>query len=641
MHSVKRKWWGLGVVLLAAIGALALLLPGGERGLDRAARRVADLPPGASARPLRVRRGGEPPADEPPLAEAVRRRRAIERSFRIDGPSRPAQLSRAGGWGRALALHATLPPVAGAEAEQARLEEILAQATDPVARQNLIFLAVLTLPPEVSYPWLRELAAGTSAADAEDAVLALAFDGDGVGRAAFARLAGAPSTAPVHRLLDDYVDHEELGRTGSEEARAILRSYRAIEVLDRQPYFKITFHCVRQAPWRPHPARTPELDRELLARWLDRYPGHPGSDDMALRLGRLATKRGAHVEAARWYGRAAALPDQDVIRVAVGDLVATAELVLTPEELDRLAHEQGYHTPNRTLLSYIRLRRMAADRGFDVAVRYAAALGRDEPTSVLGHAWNHRLAAPVPRGLDSGVAPLAADDPLRDVQAEAPDFERPEGAPSPVLIPSWRLESREEETRLRPWPEPLQLDERMVMRQLRLWEAIATLDRRAARATGDARADLLYKQAALFYHDRRVLYPVYARAFDFRWVFRHVTWKEYCPEPASAGDFVRTSYSLLCAIRLFERIECEHPGYAGLDKVLFSQGLAWKRLLSWMCDAVEGGYGSEDPGPRRTKIRLATAAFERCAARFPRSPLADDALRAAAYWRRTDPEAFE
>jgi hypothetical protein len=651
MDTSRRKWWGLGAVLVAAIGTLALVFPRDGRDLDRAALRVADAPCLPPVRPPPARRAAEAPGDAP-LVESSRqraRRRALERSVRIDGTSRPGQLSEAGGWGRALALHRALPPVAGAAAERTRLKEALAGATDPVARQNLIFLAVLTLPPERSHPWLRALAAGTSAADAEDAVVALAFDGDDEGRAAFARLAGAPSAAPVHRLLDDFLDHEELGRSGTGEARAVLRSYRAIEVLDREPYFKWTFCGVRHAEWRPHPARTPELDRELLAEWLARYPGHPGSDDMAVRLGRLATARGAHVEAARWYSRAATMPDQDLVAVAVGDLVATSELLLTPEELDGLAHEQGALTPNRALLQYIRLRRMAAERGFDVAVRHAEALGRDEPLSVLGHSWNHRRAGPLPRGLDSGLAPLPADDPLRGRERNVPPLARPEGMPDPMSIPwclrnlEWRSRDAEERERqrLHPWPERLQLEQQLVMKQLRAWEAIATLDRRAALERGDARADLLYKQAALFYHDPRVLYPVYAEIVDFRRVFSHVTGKGDGPPRTSFGAIVRTSYSLLRAIRLFERIEREHPGYAGLDRVLFSKGLAWKKLLRWLCDGVEGGYVGEDPEPRRTKIRLATEAFERCAALFPGSPLADDALRAASYWRKTWPKAFE
>lgn len=591
----------------------------------------APMPPRPPRVPPPVPALSPPPVPESP-EEA--RLRALERTFRIGGPSRPGQLASAGGWMRAIALHAGLPRRDGAS-----LAVALAEAVDPVARQNVIFLAVLTLPPEESYPWLRGLAAGDSAGDAEDALLALAFDGDPEARAAFARLAGAPSRAPVHRLLDDHYDHEELGRTGTEAARAVLRSYRAIEVLDREPYFKFTFHDVRHAGWRPHPSRTPELDRELLPEWLARYPGHPGSDDMAIRLGWLATARGAHVEAARWYGRAAALPDQDVVESAVGNLAATCELLLTPEELDALAHEQGLATPNRTLLQYVRLRRLASERNLEVAMAHAAALGRDEPATVLGYAWNHRRSAPEPKGLDSGLARLPADDPLRGVEG-APPFERPEGAPAPALVPGWLRWGIDDARRLEPWPDRLQIHDDTLRRQFRAWEAIAALDLRAAQATGDARADLLYKEAAIFYHDPRVLYPAYASDVDFRRVFWRVTWEKYTPRPASFGDFVRTSYSLLHAIRLLERIEREHPRYAAMDKVLFSQGLAWKNLLRWSCDAAEGGYGGADPEPQRTKIRLATAALERCSALFPRSPLADDAERAASFWRRTRPEAF-
>jgi len=645
MHSARLKSWGLGAASLGAALAVVALLSGEALSLARAARRLTGAPDAPLLAVPLAPPSASPAADGTPkaAAEARARIRALERTWHLGGPGKPAQLAAAGGWMRALAVHAALPPAGGPAAELAQLQATLAVAADPVARQNLIFLGVLTLPPDVSHPWLRALAAGSSAADAEDALVALAFDGDAEARAGFARLAETRSPAPVHRLLDDCYAHEELGRTASDEAREVLRSYRAIEVLDRVPYFKITFHFVRHAPWRPHPARTPDLDRELLAEWVARYPGHPGGDDMALRLGRLATARGAHVEAARWYGRAVTLPDQDVVDEAASDLVATCELLLTPEELDGLAHEQGYLTPNRTLLQYIRLRRLAAERGFDVATWYAAALGRDEPQSLLGYAWNHRRATLEPRGLRSGLVPLTADDLLRGRDPRPPSFPRAEGAPDITALPGLWVRPKDAKARLYPWPERVQIWELGVMRQLRAWEALAALEQRAAQAAGDARADLLYKEAAIFFHDPRVLYPAYASARDYRKLFATVTGTRTCARPASFGAYVRTSYSLLRAIRLFERIERDHPDYAGLDRVIFSEGLAWKELLDWKCDAVEGGYGcvKEDPYPRRTKIRLATTTLERCAATFPQSPLADDALRAAAYWRRTEPNAFE
>jgi hypothetical protein len=187
----------------------------------------------------------------------------------------------------------------------------------------------------------------------------------------------------------------------------------------------------------------------------------------------------------------------------------------------------------------------------------------------------------------------------------------------------------------------LPLDEKTLMRQFRAWETIATLDLRVARSSGTARADLLYKEAAVHYHDPRVLFPAYGDIFGFRTIFRHIARSEYHEGPGDFGAFVRTSYPLLRAIALFDRIEREHPRYPALDKVLYSKGLAWAKLGDYQCDAVEGAYGTEDKRPWATKIRNAVESFERCAALCPRSTLADDALRAAAYWREERSRAFE
>jgi len=639
-----KSWW-LRAALLSASGTLAalgLLRKDDARSHARAPARGQGLSIELPAPVMTIVPGSRvtPPTPKPPDAP-YRRQRDVERGLAKLPPTTVSDLATAGGWMRSIATHRALPGLAGPEAERDRLEKTLAEALDPVARQNVIFLAVLTLPTDVSHPWLSSLMAGGSGGDAEDALLALAFDGDAEGRARFAQLARAPSRAPVRRLVNNVDAHEELGQSGSDEAREVLRSYRAIEVLDRVPYFKMTFELVAHAPWVPHPARTPDLDRELLPAWLARYPGHPGSDDMGVRLGRIDTLRGEHYEAARWYSRASTMPDQDLCEVAIEDLVATAELLLTPEDVDRLANEQGYGTPNRSLLQYIRLRRLAAERGFDVAVSHAAVLGRDEPSSVLGYAWNNRYAAPVPKGLSSGLAPAPPDDPLRVIQEAAAPLVRPERAPAPERIPTW-WSCCDNESRLDPWPEPLQIDETLLMRQFRAWEAIASLELRAARARGDARADLLYKEAAILYHDPRAIFPAYAVICDFRRVFRHVTSEECKPEPASFGGFVRTSYPLLRAIRVFERIEAEHPRYAAMDKVLYSEGLAWVKLTRYGCDASEGGYGPEEEWPfDRRKIRNAVDSLERCATLCPWSPLADDAQRAVLYWKKVRPDAFE
>jgi hypothetical protein len=642
-----RSW--LGAALLTAsvsLAALALLRNPGSP-TARAEARTSGLEieiemPALKQPPNVAAPRAEPEALLQELPVHPRERRPAPLVTR---PTTVPDLARAAGWMRSIAVHEALPKLASPEAERARLEDALSKATNPVARQNVIFLAVLTLPADVSHPWLSSMMGGGLGGDAEDAVLALAFDGDPQGRADFGWLSATPSRAAVHRLLDHCADHEKLGEAGTEEAREILRSYRALEVLDREPYFKSTFHWTSHAEWLPHPIRrleegeladdaSMELDRELLDRWVARYPGHPGSDDMAFRLGRVELRRGEALEAARWFSRSATMPDQDMCGAAVRDLAATCEALLTPEELDRLAHEQGLLTPNRVLIQYIRLRRLAAERGFDVAIRYASALGRDEPHSVLGYAWNFRNAAPPPKGLDSGMAPAPPDDPLRAMLATAPPFVRHERALPPERIPAkLKNQCETEESRLDPWPERLQIDETLLMGQFRAWEALVTLERRTAQASGEERADLLYKTAAILYHDPRTILPAYAEVFSLGWLVQAVS-DDAGRDPRAFGTFVRTSYPLLRAIGVFERIEREHPTYTGMDKVLYSEGVAWGKFLDYPCKAEEGRTWD-------AKIRNAVGAFERCATYFPSSALADDARRAALYWRSEWPGVFE
>ena len=632
MNRARGRALGIGLAAASTALVAALLLRGESAGPRAEARATLAIPPPVDELPAPAL----PPADEieRDVVEAPRRRAAPIAAPMPQGAT-PERLARAHGWMDCLWTHERLPRL-GPDGELARLQRVFEDAKSPVVRQNLVFLAVLTLPAAISRPWLREIAAGEDPEDADDALVALAFDGDANGRAAFARLAAAPSPAPVRRLIDTLDEHEALGDEATKEARAVLRSYRAIEVLDRKPYFKATFVYARGVDWVAHPDPSPELRLELLPRWIAHYPGHPGSDDMALRIGRRHTERGDHYAAARWYARAASFPDQDVTGVALQDLVATCEFVLEPAELGRLAHEQGYVTPNRTLVQYIRLRRIAADESLDRAVRLAAALGRDEPESSLGHAWNDRFAAAAPKGLDSGVQPLADDDPLRVV---AEPLRRPEtkGRPSLIDGSDWHAWP-DEKRRLDPEPEALRLRHDYLALQFRAWETLTELERRAARTRDGARADLLYKQAAIFYHDRRVLVPVYgSQSFLFRHVFYALPEKQRCER---LNRFEKNSYGLLRGIELFDRIVRDHPRWAGLDKVYFSQGLAWKKLLTYRPYMPYYVYREDEKRQQRTVIRNAAAALETCAARFPESPLAPSAVLAAAYWRRTRPDAF-
>ena len=105
--------------------------------------------------------------------------------------------------------------------------------------------------------------------------------------------------------------------------------------------------------------------------------------------------------------------------------------------------------------------------------------------------------------------------------------------------------------------------------------------------------------------------------------------------------FEEESLSYLRAIALFRQIERDHPDYASMDKVIFSQGMAWRLLIDYRPHYQFHPYCDEGwDDLEATAIRSTATAFERCAKRYPESNLADDALAAAGYWRRARPAAF-
>ena len=588
---------------------------------------------------------------------------AAKPETRVIPPPKPttiAKLSIRPRWTYFLDTWLRLPALGDPKKRFARIDEALARATNPVVRQNLIFLAALAFEPEVSQAWLEAMAQSEDPADAEDALVALAFSGEPSARATFFALADTASTAKVHRILDSKYAHDKLAKQGTAEVREVLRSYRAVEAADRAPYFTIVaFEASRiwgydrglgeRLRWVNGYPTSAEERRQLYEAFLRRYPGHPGSDDIARRIGSIHTRRGELLEGVRWYSRAATLPDQDKAYAAANMMASYCEIVLTPEDVLTISEDQGLDTPNRAYFQYAWLRRLASDRGFDVAVRAWETLATREPDSELGVAWHRRFSAPVPKGLDSGLAPVAKDDPLRLTlpatiawpvsESPAERFGREYGMYTGC---SWS----EETWRLTPWPEVVVLHRGTIVRQARAWVTLAELERRTAKARGTARAELLYKQAAIFYHDRDVLFPAYGyHTMDFSGRLRSATWawgKEETNERREAViRFEKASLSYLRAVALFRQIEREHPRYAGLDKVVFSQGLAWRRLTDYRpYYAWSPALTSRWEGRRAPAIREVVAAFERCARDFPNSPLADDAASAAAWWRKARSRVF-
>ncbi len=567
--------------------------------------------------------------------------------YRVMQPNDKRDLSKQRRWAHCLQCFGNQEDAHELDARFERLRAALAQATNPVARQNLIFLAAMTLEPNSARRLLDPIVAGDNAEDREDAVGALAFSGDA---GMFATFRALPiRDAKVHRLVDSLPELELIAAAGTTAARRVLRSYRLIEALDRDPYFDI-MSLVAPHDWMPPPNPSVETHERFLKTWLERYAGHPGSDDMGFRLGVLAVRRDDMLGAAVWFSRASTWPDQRVNDWgSPGHALRTcAEFFLDLGQLDHLLNTDGLQTPNRQWLQYVLVRRTAAEQGFEDGLRLAAAIATTEPETVLAQAWRERWAAPAPRGLMSGVTPLAPNDPLLAVAniATGPAMRVITGARVHRVTASreltqtdrefWkRLAALEDQSRLYPSSESKAIDEARTAAQFRIWETLAELERRASRVRGDAAHDLIYKQGAIFYHEAaNALLPTYQRGRRRQdsMMFSRVVTKARAQ--LVRHRFRDTSFGPLRAIALWRHLEQRATGYPGLDKALYSQGLAWRKMLDH-----EDAPVYHLPSHKEVVTGLVDA-FDRCAQRFPQSPLARPASDASRYWRQRAPELF-
>ncbi|MGE0707878.1 MAG: hypothetical protein AB7N76_12785 [Planctomycetota bacterium] len=558
------------------------------------------------------------------------------------GIYRPPPLHAARGWAASLeAAYKLLLPIEDPAQRLKLLTARLAGADEPVVRQNLIFQVSLGIPWELARPWLLALWQDPQGepGDRRDAELALAMSGELDALEAVEGRA-APS-GPEPWLADTVQDHERLCLAG---ARERLRAYRALEVVDRAPYFKMTaIHA--HVRWYPHPraaagparGRTerdevalppPTLRHRLHLAWLARFPHHPGADDVALRVARQLSARGEHLAAARWFSRASLLPDQDVTHHALAGLLGAAELLLDEDQLATLIAEARASGQNFELLRYVRVRRLAARQGPAAGCAAAEEVAREDPDSLLARAWRARWAEPAPRGLESGVAPLTTADPLLRVEgdriaAEAPREARERGVPQRIGAWEWAGQTGVL-GRCDPWPEAVCFAPRELAAQLRTWSTLAELEARERAAGGDP--DLVYKRAAVLFHEPMAFVPAYARGTRGVW---SMPFRDSGTHGYAEARFECETRAHFLAASLFERLADRCPDYPGRDQALFSAGLAWKRLLT-----REAWVTYED---RLAAIRSLVRVFERVVAEHPQSPLSDDAARAAGWWRRAHP----
>ena len=479
-----------------------------------------------------------------------------------------------------------------------------------VARQNLIFQVAITLPPQQAHDWLWNVTREGDSEDYADAMCALAFSGDESAVGWFQTL---PVQENCRRLVNRASEHDALAKKGD---RAFLRSYRCIETLDCRPYFYEHCYAFQRAPivmfpWADPAARLraddTELARRLLPAWMRHFEGHPGSDDMAFRMCRIAEQNEDYLEAARWASRCATLPDQDMLCPGTRELLELAELRLDDRQLQML-NDWPDADRNRNLVNYIRIRRVAAREGYEAALDQLAILTAAEPDLPVAQAYTERWAHAPTKGIDSGEQVLPDNDPLKQVHGK---YTSTDAFNAAIFYRYGRCDNDDE--RMNPPLEAVYLNNSELGEQFRAWETLAELERR--RDTSPDPADFSYKIAAVLYHNPTALFPTYG------WYTR--SWSGVPWSAVNDDDWCGGAFAMLRAAEMFEELADRYPGYAGSDKALFSAGMARIKLVR------ARAYVNDDRDTER-----AIVLFERCARDHPQSNLADDAANAARYWRR-------
>ena len=531
------------------------------------------------------------------------------------------------------------------------LDEALRCAVQPSTRQALIFHLAIGLPPGLAAPRLAALRTSGDAEDRADALFAAAF-------------AGAPGAVDE---LEDYVRRavsvtmpevayqSSLRRLERENRRDVLRSYRAIEVLDQAPYFHMDTYDAYPSAARDLPRRIPTAaareplpaatEQRVLEAWLTHYPNHSGSDDMAFRIARLRHDEGDLRGAVDWASRASLMPDGDMRNAALSLVLEILESAppnapIVREPLDPSAVER-----NRELLKYVSIRRAAQDGTFADGIAAWAAEASVRPDSLLARAYREAWCAEPSPALDSGT-PLPIHDSLRQ-RGSTEEARVPDAVPVHAL-PAAKVQRATADSAVR-------LDLARLRRQLRAWHTLDELERRMSQQEGDERLETQYRMAAVWYHERDVLYPVYADhsvyssgrpRFRFTAIDRLPRWAQAVYRDAfwwgddPPGDRERRSQvahawrmrvdSGARATALFRELLAADPTHPLADDALYSLGVQSVR------DANRARYDRDVPDCLRTAVD----AFETLVRTEPDSPFAQSAADAAAYWRRTRKELF-
>ncbi|MCZ6785986.1 MAG: hypothetical protein O7E54_02355, partial [Planctomycetota bacterium] len=281
--------------------------------------------------------------------------------------------------------------------------------------------------------------------------------------------------------------------------------------------------------------------------------------------------------------------DQQRTSKALRLLLRTVERRLSRAELQSMIAGDVH---NRVLLTYVFVRRIAAEENCRSALDVLARFAERHPRNELAHAWRAR-------------------------DSKADSFVGLPGQPDRLGAIHDRIAGGRSRTdRLRPPLEAMTLSVDALAKQIGLWEQVAELDQRMTTVRGDRAAALLLTLGKLALDEPEIFFPVYARhtaitgdnlQFSYRW--------------RSWGTWTRTTIHAARAFRCFRRVELLYPEFPRMDEAIFLQAAALARLLHYRpMDPLP--YQPPRDQPRGRERRAVLDACTRCRTLFPESEMA-------------------
>lgn len=393
----------------------------------------------------------------------------------------------------------------------------------------------------------------------------------------------------------------------------------------------------------PATGRREALIGRLLPLFTAKWPGHPGSDDCALRLMNDAIRRRDLKEIYLWAQRASLLPDEDCSRTALPILKALADSQLTVGAIEEiLASEDG--AQNRDFLryqSFILTAREDAAAGIEYFDRIALA----EKDGVFAQARRHAAGAAPSPALRDGIDEALTLEILRLYPERSRDLGKtpyePRGQPGDegyVGVLSGREQDVVLKTRLRR-EQSIALDATKLGKQYRLIVELENLRIMEEREKDrELKADLRYRRAKLFYRESPVFFPVWADE-EMAWGW-HLNAVRYDAESDRRLEaYAMKAFALRRAHDLLASILADYPGYRGTHSVLFHMAQAYAKLMDYKPAKALDAWTLPDRPPQgsaESKIehghRRVGELFRRIVEEFPASPWADEAEKGS-LWR--------